>query len=130
MSDTETCYTCDGCGDDRLSDQPGAEAYFTPRLGGGEDIMCRPCIDRAKEAELAAGAALLGAEPAAVADATLRVLRAWATVDAESKLYQARYRAREKRGGANGWTRNELDARLRSAERRCRQLGVGEAQDG
>lgn len=129
MSDTKT-YTCVACGYDGLTGEPGAEAYFTPRLGGGEDIMCRPCIDRAKDAELAAGAALPGAGPSDVADATVRVLRAWATENAKHELFQARYWAREKRDGADEWTRNDIDAQLRGAERRCRLLGVGEAQDG
>ncbi len=129
MSDTKT-YTCVACGDDELTGEPGAEAYLAGTPDGGDGAMCRWCVDRSKDAEGAAEAALRDAGPSEVADATVRVLRAWATVDAERELYQARYWAREKRDGANEWTRNEIDVQLRAAERRCRLLGVGEAQDG
>ena len=129
MSDTKT-YTCVVCGDDELTGEPGAEAYLAGTPDGGDGAMCGRCIDRSMDAERAAEAALGDAGPSAIADATVRVLRAWATVDAECELYQARYCAREKRDGANEWTRNEIDVRLRAAERRGRLLGVGEAQDG
>lgn len=129
MSDTKT-YTCVACGDDRLTGEPGAEVYLTEMPDGVERAMCRWCIDRSKDAERAAEAALRDAGPSEVTDAMFRILRAWAMVDAEHELYVARYWARKERDGASEWTRNSIDAQLRGAEGRCRLLGVGDAQDG
>ena len=101
---------CDGCGWDGLDNQGpdgGCEAYFGDRPDGGRNILCRRCLDHEPMARRAAVAALPEPRehdllrPTVVAQATLRILRAWSEdMDADIEFRRKTRMRYEERKGA------------------------------